>query len=54
MSGTGTPKHAGAAWLGVGAAFLAIGVGGQTAFIGVGAAFIGLGLGTLARPRRSC
>ena len=52
MSETGNKKQAGAAWLGIGAAFLAIGVGGQTPFIGVGAAFLALGLASLARSRK--
>lgn len=51
MSETGNRKQAGA-WLGIGAAFLAIGVGGQTPFIGVGAAFLALGLASLARSRK--
>lgn len=52
MNEAGNQKRAGAAWLGIGAAFMAIGASGQTAFIGVGAAFLALGLASLARSRR--
>ncbi len=42
---------AGLGFLGVGLAFLAIGIGGQPAFIGVGGAFLALGIALMARRR---
>jgi hypothetical protein len=45
-------KGAGAAFLGVGAAFFAISATGQPAFMGVGAAFLVLGIVFLARARK--
>jgi len=45
-------KGAGAGFIGVGVAFLAIASGGQTAFIGVGLAFIGVGIVFLAKSRQ--
>ena len=45
-------KGAGASFIGVGVAFLAIAINGQTAFIGVGMAFIALGIVFLAKSRR--
>ena len=45
-------KGAGAGFICVGVAFLAIAMSGQTAFIGVGMAFIALGIVFLAKSRR--
>lgn len=50
-----TPKNlkgAGAAFLGVGVAFLVIAMTGQVAFIGVGMAFLTLGIVFLAKSRK--
>ena len=46
-------KGAGASFFGIGIAFLAIAVSGQTAFMGVGMAFIGLGIVFLAKSRKA-
>lgn len=46
-------KGAGAGFIGVGVAFLAIAAGGQVAFMGVGMAFIALGLLFFARSKRA-
>lgn len=53
MNEAANRPRAGAAWLGIGAAFMGVAATGQTAFVGVGAAFLVLGLARLARPRRS-
>ena len=45
-------KGAGAGFLGVGVAFLAIAVTGQSAFLGVGMAFLALGIVFLAKSRQ--
>lgn len=45
-------KGAGAGFLGVGVAFLAIGLTGQTAFIGVAMAFVVLGVVFLGKARQ--
>lgn len=45
-------KGAGAGFLGVGVAFLAIAMTGQIAFIGVGMAFLALGIVFLAKSRK--
>lgn len=39
----------GAGFIGIGTAFLALGISGQSAFTGVGLIFFGLGIGGLAR-----
>ncbi len=46
-------RGAGAGFIGVGIAFIAIGANGQKAFLGVGLAFLAMGLASLARARRS-
>ena len=45
-------KGAGAAFLGVGVAFMAIAMTGQITFIGVGTAFLALGIVFLAKSRK--
>lgn len=45
-------KGAGASYLGVGVAFLAVAASGQTAFLGVGLVFVVLGFAALARARK--
>ncbi len=45
-------KGAGAGFIGVGVAFLAIAISGQMAFMGVGTAFIALGIVFLAKSRQ--
>ena len=45
-------KGAGAAFLGVGVAFLAIGLTGQTTFIGVAMAFVAIGVVFLGKARQ--
>lgn len=39
----------GAGFIGIGTAFLALGISGQSAFTGIGLIFMGLGIGGLAR-----
>ena len=45
-------KGAAAGFIGVGVAFLAISLGGQTAFMGIGMAFFAIGIAFLAKSRR--
>ena len=45
-------KGAGAGFVGVGVAFLAIGLTGQTAFIGVAMAFVAIGVVFLGKARQ--
>lgn len=45
-------KGAGASYLGVGVAFLAVAASGQTAFLGVGVVFLVLGVAALAKARK--
>ena len=45
-------RGAGASFFGVGIAFLAIAISGQTAFMGVGMAFLALGIVFLAKSRK--
>ena len=52
MASPKNQKGAGAGFIGVGVAFLAIAINGQTAFIGVGMAFIALGIVFLAKSRQ--
>ncbi|MBN8791831.1 MAG: hypothetical protein J0I01_06340 [Stenotrophomonas nitritireducens] len=42
----------GAGFIGIGTAFLALGISGQSAFTGVGLIFFGLGIGGLARASK--
>lgn len=45
-------KGAGAGFLGVGVAFLVIGLSGQTAFLGVAMAFVVLGMVFMGKARQ--
>ena len=45
-------KGAGAGFIGVGVAFLAMAISGQAAFMGVGMAFLVLGIVFLAKSRQ--
>ncbi len=45
-------KGAGAGFIGVGVAFLAIGISGQIALIGVGMAFFAIGIAFLVKSRQ--
>lgn len=46
-------KGAGAGYFGVGVAFLAIALSGQTSFMGVGMAFIGMGIVFMVKSRKN-
>ncbi|MBN8801957.1 MAG: hypothetical protein ABS96_05955 [Lysobacteraceae bacterium SCN 69-123] len=54
MNAAGSRARTGAAWLGIGAAFMGVAATGQAAFVGVGTAVFALGLVMLARARGGC
>ena len=52
-TGTARSRGPGIGLIGVGVAFLAIGISGQRAFIAIGIAFLVIGIAALARAARS-